>query len=128
MCVCVCAKLLQSCPTLYDPMDCSPPGSSVHEIIQARILEHIAMPSSKGSSWPRDQTHVSYVSCIVRQVLYWWCPLGSHKHYIGYTYTKKLFIVYLKFNYLSSIFIFSVWQSNDRTYCILYTKVGWLTF
>ena len=48
----------QSCPTLCDPMDCSPPGSSVHGILQARILEWITMPSSRGSSWPRDRTHV----------------------------------------------------------------------
>ena len=46
----VCAKLLQSCLTLYDPMDCSPPGSSVHGILQARILELVAMPFSRGSS------------------------------------------------------------------------------
>ena len=48
------AKSLQSCLTLYDPMDCSPPGSSVHGILQARILEWLAMPSSRGSSPPRD--------------------------------------------------------------------------
>ena len=45
-----------SCLTLCDPMDCTPPDSSVHGILQARILEWVAMPSSKGSSWPRDQT------------------------------------------------------------------------
>ena len=55
---------------LFDPMDCSPPGSSVHGIPQARILEGIAMPSPRGSSRPRDQTLVSYISCIGRQVLY----------------------------------------------------------
>ena len=44
-----------------DPMNCSPPGSSVHEILQARILEWVAMPSSRGSSQPRDGT---WVSCI----------------------------------------------------------------
>ena len=43
-----------SCLTLCDPMDCSLPGSSVHGILQARILEWVAMPSSKGSSQPRD--------------------------------------------------------------------------
>ena len=48
----------QSCLTLCDPMDCSPPGSSVHEILQARILEWVAMPSSRGSSQPRDRTQV----------------------------------------------------------------------
>ena len=46
------AKLLQSCLTLCDPMDCSPPSSSVHEILQARILEWVAMPSSRESSDP----------------------------------------------------------------------------
>ena len=44
------AKSLQSCLTLCDPMDCSPPGSSVHGILQARILEWVAMPFSRGSS------------------------------------------------------------------------------
>ena len=58
------AKLLQSCTTLCDPVDCSPPGSSDHEILQVWILEWVAMPSSWGSSRPRDQTCVSCVSCI----------------------------------------------------------------
>ena len=62
------AKLPQSCPILCDPVDCSPPGSSVHGILQARILEWVAMPSSRGSSQPRDQTRISYVSCIGRRV------------------------------------------------------------
>ena len=67
----VCAKLLQSCQTLCDPVDCSPPGFSVHGIHQARILEWATMPSSRGSSQPRDQTHISYVSCISRQVFHY---------------------------------------------------------
>ena len=53
-------------------MDCSPPGCSVHGILQARILEWLAVPSSRGSSPPRNQTHISYVFCIGRQVLYRW--------------------------------------------------------
>ena len=44
-----------SCPTLWDPMVCSPPGSSVHGIFQARMLEWVAISFSRGSSWPRDQ-------------------------------------------------------------------------
>ena len=52
----------QSCLTLCDPMDCSPPGSSVHGILQARILEWVAMPSSGESSQPRDQTQVSRIA------------------------------------------------------------------
>ena len=74
MCVCLVAQL---CPTLCDPMDCSPPCSSVHGILQARILEWVAMPFSRGSSWLRDQTWVSYVSCSGRWVLYHSCQLGS---------------------------------------------------
>ena len=70
VCVCVCVKSLQSCSTLCDRMDCSSPGSSVHGILQARILEWASMPSSRGSSRPRDRTHVSYISCIDRCVLY----------------------------------------------------------
>ena len=58
---CVKVKVLvtQLSPTPCDPMVCSPPGSSVHGILQARILEWVAMPFSRGSSQPRDQTHVS---------------------------------------------------------------------
>ena len=64
-CMCV-----QSCLILWDSTDCSPPGSSVHGILLARVLEWVAVSYSRGSSWPRDQTWVSYVSCIGRQVLY----------------------------------------------------------
>ena len=56
------AKWLQLSPTLCDPMDCSPPGSSIHGILQARILEWVAMPFSRGLSKPRDRTCIS-VSC-----------------------------------------------------------------
>ena len=56
-------------------MNCSFPGSSVHGILQARIVEWVAMPSSRGSSQPRDRTHVPYVSCTGRWVLYHWCHL-----------------------------------------------------
>ena len=70
LCVCACVESIQSGLTLCDPMDCSPPGSSVHGILQARILEWIAMPFSRGSSQPRDENSVSYVSCIGRRVLY----------------------------------------------------------
>ena len=52
----------QSCPTLCDPMDCSPPSSSVHGILQARILKLVAMPSSRGSSQPRNQTQISCIA------------------------------------------------------------------
>ena len=76
---CVHAKLLQSCLNFCGPMifcDCSLPGSSVCGILQARLLEWVVMPSSRESSWPRDQTCISYVSFISRQVLY-------HQSYLG---------------------------------------------
>ena len=64
--VCTC-QVTSLCPTLCDFMDCN---LSWDSILQTRILEWVAMHSSKGSSQPRDQTHISYVSCIDRQVLY----------------------------------------------------------
>ena len=64
---CVCA---QSCLVLCNPMDCSPSSSSVYGILQARILERVAIPFSRGSFQTRDQTCVSYVSCIGRWILY----------------------------------------------------------
>ena len=67
---CVCAKSLQLYPILFDPMDHNSPGSSVHGILQAGILEQVATPSSRGSYWPRDRTHISFIFCIGRQVLY----------------------------------------------------------
>ena len=66
------AKLPQSCLTLCNTMDCNPPDSSVHGILQARILEWVAISSSRGSSQPRHPTLISYVSCISRRVLYCW--------------------------------------------------------
>ena len=78
-CVCVHAKLLQLCLTLCDPMYCSPLGFSVHGILQARILEWVAMPSFRGSSWPTKQTSVSYVSCTGRQVLYTSATWEAHQ-------------------------------------------------
>ena len=64
------AKSLQSCLTHDAPMDCSLPGSSVYGILQARILEWVATPSSRGSSLLRDQTGVFYIACIGKWVLY----------------------------------------------------------
>ena len=74
---------LLSCVWLFcDPMDCSPPGSSVHGIFQASILEWIAIPFSRGSSWPRDRTWVSCKSSVTHlfllQVQLWfWCGKRS---------------------------------------------------
>ena len=74
--------IVQSCLTLCDPVDCSPPGSSVHGILQERMLECVATPFSRGSSWPRDRTQVS---CIAgRLFTVWtakkWSERISHIH------------------------------------------------
>ena len=58
----MCVLVAQSCPTLCNPMDYTPPGSPVHGILQARIVEWVAMPSSRGSSQPRDWTQVSCIA------------------------------------------------------------------
>ena len=75
--MCVCAKSLQLCLTFCHPVDCSPPSSSVQGVLQARILEWVAMPSSRGSSWSRDWIQVCYISCTGRWSLYCLCHLGK---------------------------------------------------
>ena len=66
----------QLCPTLCDPMTCNPPGSSVHGVFQVRILEWVAVPFSRWSSRPRDQT---WVSCIAGRFFTVWASRGAHK-------------------------------------------------
>ena len=56
------SEVIQSCPTLFNPMDCSLPGSSVHRIFQSRVLAWVAISFSRGSSWSRDQTQVSHIA------------------------------------------------------------------
>ena len=87
----------QSCPTLCDPMDHSPPGSSVHGILQARILEWDAIPSSRGSSWPRDQT---WVSCTAGGFCFW-----ATREAQEYKLLKFLFLQNLFYMHSSSFFI-----------------------
>ena len=60
--VTLCVMCAQSCLTFCNPMDYSPPGSSVHGILQARILQRVAMPSSKGSSWPQSPAWIKHCS------------------------------------------------------------------
>ena len=96
------AKSLESiCLTLCDPMDCSPPGSTIHGVLQVRILEWDAMASSKGSlraMFPALVGEFSCISCIGRRDLYQSCNLGSpqyiyspnhHKvHFPSFSYTS----------------------------------------
>ena len=72
LCVYVC--WLTSCYILCDPVDCSPPSFSFHGILQQRILEWIALPSSRGSSWPRDRTHISCITGDSLLLSHWGSP------------------------------------------------------
>ena len=74
--VCLSAKSFQLCLILCNPMDYSPPVSSVHRLLQAKILEWIAIPLSRGSSRSKNWTHVSSVSCFGMQIL-------CHQHHLG---------------------------------------------
>ena len=82
-------SVAQLCPTLCDPIDCSPPASSVHRILQARILEWGSRSFSRGSSWPRNRTQISCIYCTGRWILYHWATweanitlhkMGKHCH------------------------------------------------
>ena len=64
VCCCCCCFIAKSCPTLWDAMACSSPGSTVHVISQARILEWVAISFSRGSSQPRDGTSIYGISCL----------------------------------------------------------------
>ena len=94
---CVYAKSLQLCPTFCEPMDHSLPGSSVHGILQARILEWVAMPSSRDSSRPRDWTQVSFL------LLHWQTgslplvPPGKPCHSTIYPKTWQFIIAFFFF-------------------------------
>ena len=86
----------QWCPTLGNPMACSPPGSSVHRILQARILEWVVISFSRGSSWPRDQTQVSLQTESLPSE-----PPGKH-HFKGNAQTFLRRLVTLAFSFTPS--------------------------
>ena len=91
-------QLLWSVQLFCDSMNCSLPGSSVHGIFQARILEWVAIYSSRWSSWPRDQTHIS---CISRKILHCWVTREALYIYIGILFLYIIFFsirVYLRFD------------------------------
>ena len=75
-------SITQSCPTLCGSMDYSPPGSSIHGILQARILEWVAIPFCRGSSWPRDRTQVS---CIGVRFFTIWATREALWSYFAFT-------------------------------------------
>ena len=76
----------QSCLTLCNPMDYSPPSSSVHEILQTKILKWVSIPFSRGSSPPRDQT---WVSCTAGRFFTVWASKEAHEHAAVLSYSRK---------------------------------------
>ena len=102
VCVCVCVSTSVGSDSLWPP-DCSPPGCSVHGILQARILEWVSMPFSRRFSWPRDGTHVS---CISRKII---CHLSQGSlqllHSIGFSLTSLV-----KLGGLFSVWSFLKWE------------------
>ena len=70
LCIPLYALRAQSCLTLCNPMDCSPPGSPVHGLLQARILDWVGLPFSRVLSRLRDRTCISYISCVSKHALY----------------------------------------------------------
>ena len=81
------SEVAQWCPTLCDPMDCCPPGSSVHGIFQATVLEWVAISFSRGSSWPRDRTRVS---CIASRCFTVWAKPLSHSLFLSFSSSREI--------------------------------------
>ena len=102
VCVCCLYVVTKSCPTLCDPMGCSLPGSSVHRILQARVLEWVATSYSRGSSRPRDRNSVSCVPCIGRHIL------------IHSTTRKVQLLLFLSCKLLSHVCVFLTWLTRRR--------------
>ena len=94
----VCTQL---CPTLCGPMDCSPPGSSVHGIFQARILAWAAVSSSRASSQPRDWSLISCVSCIGRRILGHCTTWGAPLVLMCKLYFLSFYVVFLLSHFVS---------------------------
>ena len=104
------SEVAQPCPTLCDPIDCSLPGSSVHGIFQARVLEWVAISFSRGSSRPRDWTRVSrivgrcFTFCLTKEIathsniLAWRIPWTEKSSRLWSTGPHKVWLKWLKHN------------------------------
>ena len=123
----------QSCLTLCDPMDCSPPGSYVYGISQARILEGVAISYSRGSSQTRDQTNISWNSCTARQIFFFFSPHWATWEALN-LHEKELFLrLYLMFELSLSLSNFPYPKENisfeEHTFYSVYingVKLNWL--
>ena len=99
----------QSCPTLCNPMECSPPGSSVHGILQARILEGVVMPSSRGSSQPRDWTQVS---CTADRFFTIWATILMNVKWdliLIWIWNSQQLVILSLFSYACWAFVYLLW-------------------
>ena len=103
----LCVLISQSCPTLCDPMDCGLPGFSVHGILQARILEWVAIPFSRGTSQPRDQT---LVTCITGRFFTVWATGKSCLHVLAIV---NIAIMNIGVHVYFSIVVFSGYMASS---------------
>ena len=108
-----CVLSLQLCPTLCDPMNCSPPGSSVYGISQARISEWFAISFSSGSSQPMNQTWVSWVFFIGNE-FFTTEPSGKPIYVV---FKHKWFLLYILFSHMIN-FSLKIYVGDFHTYRI----------
>ena len=94
----------QSCPTPWDPMDYNLPGSSVHGILQARILEWVAIPFSKGSCYNPETWDWTQVSCIVGRLFTIWATRSPDFHWEWAWYFLFMFKIWTSFLYTVNLF------------------------
>ena len=107
--------VVQLYPTLCNPMDCSPPGSSAHGILYTRILEWVAIPVSRGSSWPRDRT---CVSCISRQILHRWATRKPYRNESPFP-SPGIFLTQV---FLTAGRFFTIWATGKPLQRLMYYK------
>ena len=116
--VCACWVASGLCLTLCYPMDCSPPDSSVHGILQARILDWVAMPSPRGSSWPRGWTHPCLLCLLHCQADSLLCCLRSLSYFL--VSTKTSFYLSSKLYIIRNFSEASITYNTQNWVCVLY--------
>ena len=109
------SEVTQSCPTLCNPVDCSPPGSTVHGILQARILEWVTISFSRGSSWPRDRTQVPHIG---GRHFYLWATIMIYM----YVYIRIYMILYNP-HYSTSCWLLNLNNSSSIIYFHTYLSL-----
>ena len=116
--VCACWVASGLCLTLCYPMDCSPPDSSVHGILQARVLDWVAMPSPRGSSWPRGWTHPHLLCLLHCQADSLLCCLRSLGYFL--VSTKTSFYLSSKLYIIINFSEASITYNTQNRVCVLY--------